>query len=950
MGAEPPQAEVPDKGLRMRENKGKPAFDEQAKSTKLKAKSQEIARDIADSFGKLTGLKALAVAGGKEGQALYEEATTRLAKAGTVLAEINNKLETKLDLYIATLQKNDLFKKYPKNDKIFMEMLVLEPDPKILLELIKIIYKATYAGRGGNKSERTFGRTTALVKKFGSAQAVISIFKNTKAPDLLANRILDICMDEKVQSLAEVEKFLSICKTLGIDHRNITYFFEIEGISPSEEIVDLTKQLLNSGVGVYDIFVICKNYKKDNGDKLDMVELKKFPDRVAKLKALNQFDIDTLLDPAIDGLCDYAAKLADQGMRGPLVPALFECKIPLTEAPSYRALSELAFEKDSLIAAIRIQGPNPAPLVNYVKAFNENFGKRYGVQSYEILGLYRAEKDLNKALAYIEKVRKLGFKFPAGLLYETEPSTDILERNIDSIKELIASGVAEPEAMLLANLLPAKPVTSLRSSIDNLSVIDGLPSNLSLQEKLILLTLVDGNTEEDKLKAATDLYEEIKMVKNPLLMRYHVVEAISYFKANGLPTSDLVKAAPEFADLEDVVLGYNFQKRYGFPTRTSKVVIITSAETADGIQISSGIVAAAKYCKDDPAKVAILKSVFEHTEGISKNNVDEFLADPALPFCEEVYRKFGMTPEGSLRIGRDIFLAGTKKAELEAMGIDELVKLIDRVKEVRRQYENVPLYENREVVVLKHSEKWGPTYTFDDKELPTPPEMIGKDGFFTPEDVEDIKISMGEGAENRLHIFTLKTDTPTADDLRKVKGDELAAIVNTKSENGATFILDGHGSKMGAHFYGGQIAGEKPKVGENVEFISDEELAGAIKARIKEHGYEATSKDIYLSSGCYSHTYFRRVEAILRKDGIKMPIVISGSEYGQYGFGGFNREESLFKKVMGLGQKGVTLKYVMDHEGDYQLSNPSMYVTDPATGKPVQVVDIAKADESLKTG
>lgn len=867
----------------------------------------------------------------------FEAVDVKLAEVRGALAEgVSEKLE-EFDKYIDALFRDRSLKRYTKDDPVFGKLFFENPNPKVVLKLIRCMRKS------GSERYGIANRCLSYLKKYPNIDELISFLKLMKKRKISYYNVEKLLLYGRtsVKDIGEAEAFYQIFKGLKLKAHFFGSFFYLEGPRPSEVLLQIIPALQAMGVKNFDdIRYVYSVYKGDKGGLVEKVQRLLnagiTPDKIGMM-----LEGDDSSDEELDEKSEYVVALGKESIFPRDALRLYRADITLEQAKRMKPLLEFRTPLYDLIPLVKSPDFNQETMVSYFKILKKS--KILG--EYQFLRAWEVCKDSEKMVAYIKGVRSLRPRFFGSEigLYKIEPSIEKVKEHYDKVIEWNKAGYNIMEAATI--VFSSSLAKEMNTSFDEL--LKKFPEGTTKNAVFILMELVGGATFDEKVEKAIVLQESIKAkgADGVLFLNSTLDFVLPYIirlKSAGIDGETIPNLYSLSRSSDEIIAALDFQKKYDFPIKRERAVVVTAAQSSS-VELSGGILRAAVYCKDDPAKIAVLRTVFEQTSMIGYYNVEEFLKDPALDFCEEVFRRIG-NADMALLIGRNLFLTGLEKKFIEAMTSEEIMQSYYRILELRKKYGEISLYEGREVVVLRHGEKWKPEYTDELGTHATPPELIGTDRFFDAETVEMMKTSMGPDADGRLDVIGPTSDVPTLEELRAVKERMLTAIVEKKPP--ATFLFDGHGSPTGSHFAEGEIVGGRPKPGEDVQFISEKEYADAIIKRIEKYGPEVTATDIYITTGCYGHTFGRNVSKRLAAAKLIAPITISGSEYGQYGFSEHTRSRGILVKVMGLGKTGVKLQHVIDHEQDYHSSNTSVYVPGPQTGTPVQIVATEKDLES----
>lgn len=342
---------------------------------------------------------------------------------------------------------------------------------------------------------------------------------------------------------------------------------------------------------------------------------------------------------------------------------------------------------------------------------------------------------------------------------------------------------------------------------------------------------------------------------------------------------------------------------------------------------------------------------------IAKDNFNtfEFLQDPALSFCADVYK---FLPEKdlslALKIGRNFYLYRYLGNDYD-LKIDASTVFQERVllESYEKRMDDIKLFEGRNVVALRHRELLGeigpesfgrsshyfPIFSAIKERLASDKGEIGKftrailaeQRFFRSEEKNDLQKSIGPNGT--LDVTELGDQIPTPEEINKVHDEILDKMRDTKPP--MTFYFSGHGGPHGLYFNSGKVQQKPGEPQDFKDFISDEEMAAVLNERTQKFSNQKDllAQDIYIFDGCFNHTFIRSV--IQQNNGVQ-PIMIGPSEYGQPGFSIFAKSERSEYKILQFGKEGTTLGDVRRNEKSYHYSNYSIYMPN-ANNIPQQV-------------
>jgi hypothetical protein len=317
-----------------------------------------------------------------------------------------------------------------------------------------------------------------------------------------------------------------------------------------------------------------------------------------------------------------------------------------------------------------------------------------------------------------------------------------------------------------------------------------------------------------------------------------------------------------------------------------------------------------------------LRHLVDGADLVDFESVEKFFGDEMIFVCFEVYEKMGgeKAVGKALKIGRNLYMRGQRPGNVTA----EQIRAVENLaKNSLGNLKGMPVYEGRRVLFVSQREDWSGG------------ESDGQLRFGHEKMVKGLERSVGE--DGKVEHFMAKED-PSKEDLVKMKAKILDQVKNTPPP--FTFYFDGHGFAKALVLYDDKIKGLEPH-----EFISVAEFSAAVKYRANKFGsdYEALNKDLYIIGSCKNHSFIRGIMRIVGEDSDfkKNSGFIGASEFGQPSFSDRRWSRSDNKKVMKVGEKGVTVGDVAEAEKEYSSSDVSIYIPGQ-DGIPTQVAEVEK--------
>jgi hypothetical protein len=614
----------------------------------------------------------------------------------------------------------------------------------------------------------------------------------------------------------------------------------------------------------------------------------------------------------------------------------------------------------------RLEG-DPKEIVDY---FVEAKKSGKFVNNYNILDWYSVEKDFSKVLDYLDRYGKIELKTDPIRTYGLKPSAEFLEDNIEFIKSLQVPGLfhlaaqkslpeSDHKTWLMKRFVFKKPkfteweAIMLASSFEpekgfaadqyfsalahsNTSVYKSSMSWLMARNKKKTPKLLKRMRKELKTKGSiytgntSDAFEFILDSKKSGTNHPH--DIMDLWRVS--PVAPIALELVEYASKHGFKLFRKHRKQW------------------EGVGDAIGAIMF--YAKDDPAKIAIYRHIFNGTSSIEHKNVESLHSDPSLPVCFEVYRKMRrQNPETALRVGRTLYFSGIDKANLDRVTPESIDETLVHIEKVQDKYFDMPLLEGRNVVLVGNSEIWEQN---EDGEVPN--RLLGKPRFVTPDLLEGIEASSPKTFKSFVPIKE-NGEQFSSEELADFKKDFLDYIKNTPPP--LTVVFPGHGDKKSFHYYSGEIQGGRARTGGKFEYLSSKEFSDAITERAGKFGRDKVKEDIYVLDDCFGSNYIRDAKEKIEKSGIApMPLLAAPAEYGQFGFSHYSEKRDPLYTVLGILPPGSgifdkvnyrnnppTVGDIIMRASGYKSSNYTLIAPDD-DGKPAQIVEVDKKKRPKK--
>ncbi|MFC1615918.1 hypothetical protein ACFL21_02150 [Patescibacteria group bacterium] len=324
------------------------------------------------------------------------------------------------------------------------------------------------------------------------------------------------------------------------------------------------------------------------------------------------------------------------------------------------------------------------------------------------------------------------------------------------------------------------------------------------------------------------------------------------------------------------------------------------------------------------SKQEIMVFIMQNTDDFDLSHLSGIVSDPAMEYCEKVNQIISK-PELALKVGRNLYLSKKvdKPEQITLELIEEEEKEIERL---RKEYGEIDIWKNRNVLVLRHGEMWKNSDGQTDSR------------FMSNDNLKDLEKSVGEGS---IKTFGPENEKVTANEINDIKDEFLKKLVETPPP--MTFYFCGHGGQ-GALYLSGGVIGEDglPSISKSEDlYVGLEDFSKAMIERNKKfeesHGREELSRDILIFDSCYNHNFLRSLAFRMKKEDVSIPILVGVSEYGQYGFTPSNPAITASYTVFRIGDEEVKIKDLFWSQSHNNKSDLSVYV--PAEGNIKHIVE-----------
>lgn len=497
-------------------------------------------------------------------------------------------------------------------------------------------------------------------------------------------------------------------------------------------------------------------------------------------------------------------------------------------------------------------------------------------------------------------------------------------RKSDGIKYCLAEGKSISDLKILDKLAELGYDSELWKEINNLSNSTGFKVeqenniyNFIDRNGLRIFFIVDGRKDGGGFTLVRPNYDEAgRHVTDSVLARGDSIEAL---------------------DVQSRFSGEIYLEKALAYLRHFKVEIEGKTEKKFLYPIAVKLIS---YCENNPSRIRIIKHLFEHQNIIEPANIEEFLQEPALKICEVILDITDLNVPDALKVARYLLLSGTSVDKVKQKTPEEISAKLKEIEQTRVDYKDLKIFEDRNVVVIRHSEKWRSEYDVLGQKWRPRTDEVGTMRFMGPEDQEKLKLSMGANAEERLQVLGLEEDNGAreeAEKVRELKTRILNSIANTPPP--ATFLIEAHGGPDGIYLCDGV---KQPSTTE--PYISSEEILGALKTRNINFGGEEQKaelcKDIFYFGSCFGHTFIRKLIAGIQRNSLQRPVFAGTAEMGQLGY------SKAIETVLGLGKQGVTMGEVYSNEAKHTSTDFTIYVSG-TEGSYTQIVEAPKDEAEI---
>lgn len=628
-------------------------------------------------------------------------------------------------------------------------------------------------------------------------------------------------------------------------------------------------------------------------------------------------------------------------------------------------------EKLELLMQLFVMGIEPSEeILNLKGSTNEIvhfFAKALetNIPQYEMIAWYRVEHDWDKIRQFKEEIGKEGIKEleinPELYALHFNPMDEGFKRKLATVREiaLLFKWDQAVVSMLIKTVAPEKRDQFMTQAI----ALKTANPNLDLNGIRILTELATNDDELMKLVSyyAVNNYSQTITRGRTIKQALGFIETLKQQGGIADPRIILVMGA-NIDDIKDAIrirflFGRTLNELLDDPGKLNKFLVEISGQRF-GQTFGETFAFARKYDfniyknQGDPilfkndillvqaimeasevnteVRVAFIKHIIAHTYLVDATTVTSFFEDPALPWCEKVYACMtgheiakDIKIDTAFKVGRNLRLSGVTLEETAALTLQQVLGKNKEIKELQKQYENISIWKDREVVIIRNGEILKETFEINGKTYQRDPSQVGKSGFACEEVIKAISESM-DGKEPT--VIGPKDDTPTTAELADYKAKFILAMQKPPP---LTFYFAGHGGPDGMYMNNGKTTEGGQEHTSNMDFISSGEFAAAVaKRRTLFPGREAElAKDIYISAACFSANCIEDVRDRLKVLGGVQPILIPLAEYGQYGPGYGAEDHQGVYAVLGAGKANVTLGDVI-RDAEKGITDITVYVPD----------------------
>lgn len=297
---------------------------------------------------------------------------------------------------------------------------------------------------------------------------------------------------------------------------------------------------------------------------------------------------------------------------------------------------------------------------------------------------------------------------------------------------------------------------------------------------------------------------------------------------------------------------------------------------------------------------------------------EELLADPAIALYPTIQLEWIPIQDKSLAVQTAIILLRNLIVQNLEPTRENIETAYSQFLAVREENKNIRIFEGRNVLMVSHSETYSDRDRFGRASLDSAMRRKQKPGVQF-EHVEPKKKSLQSVRECKERALNLIETLPSP----------------------MTFLFDGHAWRGGLYMSDGNISGTAlsgnaptPFETQNTIKITPSELAQAFLKR--QNSGKDPSLDILILNGCDTFLFAKNLYEELDRLNVKKPIIISPSEYGQYGF-------SRYESAYGDDFWDTLMRSQNPSLGDLwpmremPLLNPSVFI--PINGVPMQFAE-----------
>lgn len=710
---------------------------------------------------------------------------------------------------------------------------------------------------------------------------------------------------------------VSWLKSLGITDDLHRYISTIQGKSLSEEQFELSlKDFKEIGLTKDELMkVMTTNCIRTT--VLGYVSLRSFL-ITAKLNGVSVNDAFTLWTMLIE--TDNAIVILQKLLAAHLVEHIQTAYEMFSDTAGHEGAHYENVEKVIHLAPLRKLGIDTNDIINTAKVEEEDIVKlqQYyaavriatGLGLDAIRSLYYYQKDEKIVVNFFEKMKDMPFS------NEELKEIFLIENNPENAKKLLQvsqrymnKGFTRLQAFGMAKATEGYKgsvlwVDTTQSDIDEF--IEKLQEEKLSPDKIAILWML---YPDHKYAATSGLRSSTTIA---ISWPSSAIPFIGRLQKAGISSEDISRWYQETNSPEQALKGIALMKEV--PDLKSKMKIGLTVETHSCSTHSPIIEFAEYFYSKTPEEREFIKHLIAHTQETTRENLDQFLEDPTVSLCAEVYAKQGTKDvELALRMGRSLYYQGYKHAPEDAV----LEQKRQEFEKSQNDADGIKVFEGRNVVYIANGEK----------------NIDGSLRFNSPETLK--KLSESIGNDGTFDHEAPSTDRPSVEELRVLKKRILERMVNTPPP--MTMYFHGHGGPNNLFMNNGKIVGNRLE-GEDTDTISVDDIADVVHKRSEKYRKEDISKDIYILSSCFNHTFMRQLFQKNTENGSIQPIVMGSSEYGQFGFThGSNDEKDIENAVLQLGKKGTTIGDIRKNEKNYMSSNYTVYVPN-AAGQPQQIV------------